>query len=138
MPSRIPASTLADLAKDSPVITCSFDYLEKSARYDSEKPYYFSGPLDSDQEPARTNLAYTTHDNIQVRDLRGKEQKLKLEAHGFQLIAHTPKTDLTDPDEREVQNYLEEISSFIKDELNAELVLAYSYRVSVLLLENNQ
>ena len=127
MPSRVSPSSLADLANDSPVLTCSFDYLEKTDRYQYQKPYYFSGPLNPEEEQSRTT--YTNHDGIEIRDIRAQAHDLDLERHGFQLLAHTAKNDLTDPGEEEVKDYLEEISSFIKNRLSAELVLVYNYRV---------
>ena len=79
MPSKISTLFPEDLAKNSPTITCSFDYLEKANRYNSEKLYYFSEPLNKEHKQARTNLAYTTHENIQLRDLRGQKHNLKLD-----------------------------------------------------------
>jgi len=103
----------------------------KTELYDDKKPYYFSGPLNPEQEAKRSNLKYTTQENIQVQDLRGNEQNLKLDEHGFELVAHIPKTNLIDPGDEQLERYLEEMSSFIKDKFKAELVLAYNYRVSI-------
>jgi len=131
MPSRISTNTLADLAKDSPITTCSFEYLVKTELYDDKKPYYSSGLLNPEQEAKRSNLKYTTQENIQVQDLRGNEQNFRLDEHGFELVAHIPKTNLIDPGDEQLERYLEEMSSFIKDKFKAELVLAYNYRVSI-------
>ncbi|THV52152.1 hypothetical protein BGAL_0087g00120 [Botrytis galanthina] len=130
MSSTVIATTTAleDLAVNSPVSTCSFDYLQRTSLYDTEKPYYFSGPLEKEQESTRTNLTYTTHDNIEVRDLREVENQLKLEIHGFQLLSHRSSVDLADPDTDQLQRYLLEVSNFIKNQLNAEVVLCYNYR----------
>jgi len=132
MPSRVSSTVLADLAVHSPITTCSFDYLEKSDLYDSEKPYYFSGPLEKDQESGRTNLTYTNHDGIQLHDLRGVEHQLKLNVHGFQLLNHHSQIDLVDPSDEQLQDYLREVSFFIKDQLEAEVVLSYNFRVSTM------
>lgn len=115
MPSRISSTSLADLARDSSVTTCSFDYLEKSQLYSQEKRYYFSGPLEKAQEGTRTNLAYTTHVGIPLRDLRGLEDQLKLNVYGFQLLAHHSKINLVDPNDEQPKTYLQDVSSFIKD-----------------------
>ena len=77
------AATPAQLAVGRPATLCSFDYLSRDERYDKEKPYYFSGPLTEDQEPARSNLTYTTHDGIKVGDIRGLEHRLSLDVHGL-------------------------------------------------------
>lgn len=104
--------------------------------YDLEKPYYFSGTLEQDQENARTNLVFTYHNDIPIRDLRGVEHQLKLNIHGFQLLSHTSSIDLVNPDDKQLQEYLVEVSDFIKDQLKAEVVLCYNYRVSVVLKES--
>lgn len=124
------ATTLAQLVNGQPATLCSFDYLSRDKRYDNEKPYYFSGPLSKDQEHARSNLTYTTHDGIKVRDIRGLEQRLSLEVHGFRLIRHEPRVSLEEPSEQQVHDYLRETAAFLKETLDAELVVTYNYRVS--------
>ena len=79
------SSLLSELAQNSAVTRCSFDFLTRSELYDSEKPSYFSGALEPEQELKRSNLKYTTHDGIELRDLRGREHSLSLETHGFEL-----------------------------------------------------
>ncbi|KAL8962615.1 MAG: hypothetical protein Q9183_005129, partial [Haloplaca sp. 2 TL-2023] len=97
------ASTLSELAKGCPTTLCGFDYLSRTKLYDTEKPYYFSGPLDSKQEQYRSNLTYTNVDDIALRDIRGLEGHLSLDVHGFQLIKHTPRSSLDDPDEEQIK-----------------------------------
>jgi len=121
-------SLLSRLTQNSAVSSCSFDFLTKSELYDSEKPYYFSGALEPEQENQRSNLKYTTHDGIELRDLRGLEHLLSLEAHGFELLRHESKANLVEPSDDDLERYLEETSTFVKQHLDAELVLAYNFR----------
>ncbi|KAL8902974.1 MAG: hypothetical protein Q9207_004247 [Kuettlingeria erythrocarpa] len=87
-----------------------------------------AGPLDKDQERYRSNVTYTTEDEIKIRDIRGLEGNLSLDIHGFQLIEHRPRTPLDNPDEEEIKNYLSETSAFLKRTLGAEVVITYNYR----------
>lgn len=123
------ASTLAALANTGAETACAMHFLKRSKVYDTEKPYYFSGALEEDQIHLRTNLDYDIHHGINVRDLRGSESLLTLEKHGFELFEHEPKVNLIDPDEEHVKSYLEDLAKTVRDRLNAEDVLAYSYRV---------
>ena len=123
------ATLLAQLAKDHSTTSCSFEYLTKSDLYATEKPYYFSGELEKDQESLRTNLTYTTHHDIRLHDLRGSEKHLSLDTHGFQLLNHESLLSMEDPDDATLQAYLKEVSLVLKDKLDAEKVLCYSYRV---------
>ena len=122
-------TTTGQLAARQPVTVCSFDYLSRNKIYDIEKPYYFSGPLEKEQEKIRSNLTYTTHGNVQLRDLRGFEEQLVLDVHGFQLLKHTPRVSLVSPTEEQINNYLTESSAFLKEFLKAEAVISYNYRV---------
>ena len=124
------ASVLPQLAQGRPTTVCSFDYLSDANIYKLEKPYYFSGPLEKDQEQSRSNLEYTTHGNISLRDLRGSEKQLSLDVHGFQLIKHIPRVSLDHPDDEQIQSYLSETADFLKDTLDVEIVITYNYRVN--------
>lgn len=125
------ARSLTQLTVGRPVTLCSFDYLSRAKIYDTEKPYYFSGPLEKDQEQFRSNLVYTTYDSIKLRDIRGSEEHLSLDEHGFQLIKHTPSVSLDKPDDEQIQSYLSETSTLLKVFLEADVVVTYNYRVSI-------
>lgn len=129
------SSPLSKLSLSSPITTSSFDYLARTPLHESEKPYYFSGSLDPEQEEARHNLIYTTRANIPIRDLRAVEHQVKLKIHGFRLLKHRFSADLLDPGEEQLHGYLSEVSAFIKDQLEAKLVLCHGYRVSIVYIE---
>lgn len=122
------ASTLSQLAQNSAVTDCSFDYLTRSELYDAVKPYNFAGALGPEQESHRSNLTYTTHDGIKLKDLRGSEHLLNLETHGFELLRDEPKANLDEPSDEDLATYLEETAAFLKQHLDAEFVMAYNFR----------
>lgn len=123
------ASHPSRLGQSCPVSQCSFDFLSRSDLYKTEKPYYFSGPLQPSQESSRTNLQYTRHENIDIRDIRGLESQLTLEKDGFVLLHHEPTIELDQPTDEQIHAYLDEVTAFIKKELSAEAVVCYNYRV---------
>lgn len=63
------------------VIKGSFSYIDRGT-YSVEKPYYFSGSLESSEEHLRTNLAYKDVKDVPIRNLRGFEEHLSLKTNG--------------------------------------------------------
>ncbi|KAL4874865.1 hypothetical protein BJY04DRAFT_224563 [Aspergillus karnatakaensis] len=126
------SSHLFLLGENCPTFKCSFDHLSKIDLYHSEKPYYFSGPLSVSEESSRTNIHYTTHDHIEIQDLRGQEDQLNLDQDGFVLLKHPPlnslRSGLYRPTDEQVYAHLEQVRAFIKSHLAAEEVLCYNYR----------
>jgi len=122
------AVSLAELRSGGPDSECAFHYLKRSGLYAKEKPFYFSGTLEIEQEDRRSNLEYEVHDGIKVRDLREHQQALSLKSHGFELLRHTPTVDLLAPSEDIIYSYLEELVETVKEHLGAEAVFAYNYR----------
>ncbi|OBS19721.1 hypothetical protein FPOA_11445 [Fusarium poae] len=122
------ASSLPEVALGGPQSNCTFHFLSRLDRYKTEKPYFFSGVLDKNQEARRSNLEYEIHNDITVVDLRGQEKLLSLGGHGFELLQHKPVVDLSAPSEEEMNKYLEDLAATVKDHLKVEAVLAYSFR----------
>lgn len=122
-------SHLSSLGRTCSVSQCSFDYLSKSDVYEKEKPYYFSGRVDSSQKSSRTNLQYVTHENISIRDVRGLVDQLTLERDGFVLLRHEPSIKLDHTTDGQIHAYLDEVTVFIKEKLSAEAVFCYNYQV---------
>jgi hypothetical protein len=119
-----------------PRISCEFSYITNSELHDVEKPYYYSGPLDPDQERSRTNIEYISHGNIPAYDLRGHENLLSIDKNGFEIRSMPTKVDISKPVDREdsiAEEYMEELSAWLKSTLDAELVLCYNLRVGVCL-----
>ena len=109
---------------------CSFQYLSKLEVYVDVKPYFFSGPLKSEHESMRTNLHYTEHEGIPVRDVRGSEDELNIDMHGFCSVRRESSIDLSEPDDTATVAYIRETCETIRELFNAEHVVCYDYRVS--------
>lgn len=124
---------LHDIADGAIVSTGQFEYIADLQEYAYEKPYYFSGPIPEEQEHLRSNIKYVRH-NVSLRDLRGREQDLKLEQHGFEFPRLPTKLSLTIEENcmDESHAYMEEVAQWLKERLAAEMVLCYAYRVSII------
>lgn len=108
------ASPLASIGSPGPDSTSGFHFLKRSDVYAKQKPYYFSGTLEPDQEARRSNLEYEVHGSIRNRDLRGYEDKLNLTSHGFELLKHEPIVSLDDPNDDEITDYLDDLVKTVK------------------------
>lgn len=124
-------ATVQQIAAKAPVTLAEFDYIADLDKYEHEKPYYYSGPLHCDQEQMRSNIEHDRRGSIQVRDLRGLEDQLSLERHGFEIQQLPSNVGLTFDDEVEdrIQDYMLETSDWLKQRFQAECVLCYAYRV---------
>jgi hypothetical protein len=114
--------------KGSRIQKCSFSFI-KAEEYDTEKPYYYSGPLAPDNERLRTNLRYSTVDGIEIVDVRGVRDHLSIDKQGFEYIDVPPSLKDDALSENGLDVYLKEVTSFLRFRLKAQLVLAYDYRV---------
>lgn len=114
----------------------TFQYLEKSPKWDLEKPYYISGPLPPEQIQLRANLTFSYH-AARVEDLRdsshltGVKDSVTFESHGFELRAWKSPVSLTMNEEAEdcTEKYMAEVAQWLKTRFAAELVVSYAYRV---------
>ena len=112
-----------------PTTDAMLRYIHLSPTSLREKPYHFSGPLDAEDEKARTNIAFEEH-IVPMTDLRTEIDKLDLTTHGFQ-IKFKPYPDysgLTEP--KGLETYMNSIVQALKEDLNAENVFCYDYRVA--------
>lgn len=112
------------------VVQGSFLYLDPDA-YSKEKPYYFSGPLESSEEHLRTNLVYKSVENVPIRDLRDFEGRTSLEINGWEYLKTPAILSDRHLDVANLKPYLAGAKSFLRIHLNAQLVLTYDYRVSI-------
>jgi len=112
-----------------PTITTSFCCIKRCNKYNTEKPYFFSGPLPTDQEPHRTNLEYENAPNVLLRDLRGYEKCLNLDRHGFEFIDRGLLSTTQCKTEEDAHEYMLGISEYTKSRFGAELVVCYDYSV---------
>lgn len=105
-------------------------YLKDLDIYNETKPYYISGVLSEDQEKFRTNLEYELLPGVPVYNLRGEEDKLSLEKHGFQILGIPDSIANLDIRGSSKEVYIREMSERVKVLLNASFVLCYDCRVS--------
>jgi hypothetical protein len=118
-------------SRDLPETRSSLSYIKFSPKYETEKPYYYSGPLEPGEEGLRSNVEYETHDHIPICNLRGQEQHLSVEENGFELKClpfHADSNALKEGRE-ELEAYINALSSWMKERFDAEIVLCYDYRV---------
>jgi hypothetical protein len=107
---------------------CSFSYI-KADEYESEKPYYYSAPLPAEEEHLRTNLKYSTVDDITVVDVRDVRDQISLDKQGFEYFDAPANLTYAALAEKGLEVYLKDATSFLRFRLNAQLILVYDYRV---------
>ncbi|THZ59804.1 hypothetical protein D6C85_09953 [Aureobasidium pullulans] len=92
-----------------------FQYIADCPEWAESKPYYISGPLDAAHE---------------FTDLRGREDKLRMEKDGFELVNYpTPVPVSLDYSVQDLtSDYLVATSKWLQERFNAEKVLCYAYR----------
>lgn len=105
-------------------------YADRKDEHTVDKPYElrFSPPKDF---PA-TNITFSSHDNVKVEDIRGREHAFQAQSCGFQLCEL--RTSLTYEDfanhTKVEQIYLDEAASCLKRVLGAARVLVFDHNVS--------
>lgn len=124
-------SNCSESSPELPALRSGFTYLADSALYLKEKPCYYAGPLDPQQEHLRTNLLYHRQEDIVIPDLRVQEHRLTLDNDDFEFRRNVrlAEIDLSQRKDQAVKQYIEESVHWLKDVLTAELVVCYDYRV---------
>jgi hypothetical protein len=116
------------MAQSTGPIEARVSFFSKDDFYNIEKPYYFSGELTPDESHRRTNQAFEEH-NIVIQDIRNGEYHPTLTENGVEVIRHIPTEDLSRITDARIAAYLREITSFMKQRMNAEHCFCYSYKV---------
>jgi len=108
-----------------PTVKASFECLDTSDQ--------ISRIYEGDQHPTDKNShvtpTYTKVHDIPIQDLRGQEDKLNLQTHGFEYLKTSPKSSIHPFEDDHVSSYLEEVTELVKRELKADAVICYDYRV---------
>lgn len=118
-----------------PVARCKMGYLAELEEYDTEKPFFSNVPFFNIPGAKQHNIVTSYHDDVPLTDLRGQEDLVSLDTHGFALR----KKDKVYPenlfhDEKWItSHYYEEIGEFVKKELGANRVVIFDHTVSDLL-----
>jgi len=103
-------------------------FFSRDEFFNDEKPYYFTGELTATEAHLRTNQAFEEHE-ITFQNLRDIHNQYTLEDHGVEFIHHRSNTDLGVISDNIIAAYLSEITSFVKQKLDAEYCFCYSYKV---------
>ena len=107
----------------------TFYYLKDIPKYKSQKPYYYASELLPEQEKFRSNIERAPYAGT-ITDVRGCEDLISLDFHGFtvsKLPSQVSNTNLKD--EQACEKFLLAVAEWMKEFMDAELVLCYEYRV---------
>lgn len=104
-------------------------FLKDSPDYEASKPYYVSGPLPQHLETSRTNIQYEILGHNRLHNLRGYEDRLSLDRHGFKIINVPPDTVSLDIRGSQKQQYIETMTEYARNVLGASYALCYDCRV---------
>lgn len=122
-PHKIDDDVLAPC--DGQVVKSSFECLDA--------PEYVTRIYEGDREPTIKGTprvpTYARKFNIPLQDLRGHEDRLDLERHGFQYLKLSSDTYIHPDEDSNIGSYLEKVTEVVKAELNATEVICYDYRV---------
>lgn len=91
----------------------SLDFIKETERYELEKPYYYSGPLEPSDKESRSNIEIERHHNIPIFDLRQQLDDFKLVDSGFELI-HLPNSTFMGDKDDGTKTYIHEVKSYLK------------------------
>lgn len=106
-------------------------FLKNVPEYATSKPYYISGNIPQDQEAFRTNLQYEDVTSLPILNLRGLEQNLSIEKHGFEIIKlHHDITGVDVTSQRD--RYMAKMINIVEDRFSAILAICYDCRVSTI------
>lgn len=117
-----------ELAVQRSETKCELMFID-GRRYRTVKPYYISRALEGLDDDMRTNLAYDCRRDVVAHDLRGLQDRLTLAEHGIKCFSYAEPLPLSLTDHDNLEQYMETIAETLKNELDAELVLCYDYRV---------
>ncbi|CZT07624.1 uncharacterized protein RAG0_13014 [Rhynchosporium agropyri] len=109
---------------DGQVVKSSFDCLDA--------PIHITRIYEGDREPTIKGTpcvpTYARKFNIPLQDLRGHEDRLNLQKHGFQYLKLSSDTYIHPDEDSNIGSYLEKVTEVVKAELNATEVICYDYR----------
>ncbi|KAJ5113780.1 hypothetical protein N7456_002314 [Penicillium angulare] len=112
----------------------SMTFLSDLPIYEVEKPYDLYTPVPPGQRSS--NCEYTEHNNILLHDVEELQNHSDLEVTGFKFL-HAPSNATLESQDLEdaakaptaIQPYLSETVDLVKDELNADKVICFDWRL---------
>ncbi len=120
-------------ARSTMIVPMSF--MKNHERYEEEKAYYVDCPLDPEVEDRRTNLDSQDYE-VELTDLRGFNERLSLENHGFKVINDPTLASydwVSQPSPEQESSYLRKILQLLQMEFETEHVICYEIVVRHLL-----
>lgn len=110
-------------------VTTSLQFLAKSIRWLTEKPFCLTIPLPEGQP--RTNIITCKIPNQLVGSGRGMESSFRLDKNGFEFAYLPPLPKDLDFDDHVAfeTGYLRDMEMFLKEKLDADAVFIFDYTV---------
>lgn len=103
-------------------------------RYKVEKPYAFKVPLEDSAIPS-SNIDYSATGVAHISDIRGRESSFSLSKHRFAILPTGDTLSYDDyHDKVKVQDYLKEIETLLKKNLEAKDARVFRHAVRSLIL----
>lgn len=122
--------SMAALTETSPTtFRTSLTYLNDEPKYGTEKPYRLLHPVEATPEVPESNMEFTTHGDILIKDLRGINNDLSLEKNAFKLY-NWPSAINPSATYEEIEAYCRAMANLLKYELNAQKTWVFDFRVS--------
>ena len=103
------------------------NFLKRDNRYNYEKPYLLI--FDPPEGFPKTNIKLEKHTDLELRDIRGYEDQLSLEVHGFQIVKISSKLSYDDFNNEELVRdvYLREVADEVRKVFGADRVQIFEH-----------
>lgn len=122
------------MTSDNPNMTAVTNFVDDNGRYDSVKPYIYSGP---EAGLPGTNLVFTEAP-LTLTDIRevAEPNKVSVKTHGFEFLRNKSKELPNITDESNSQGYAQEMAELLKEVLGATKVVPLHARLRSAMGEN--
>jgi hypothetical protein len=112
-----------------PDISTSIEHLADLELYKTEKPYaVILRQSDWNESIVTNNLQFELHNNVVVKDIRGRENEFALDTHGFAIMHHRSSLSQFETWD-DVRYYQKETQQFLTKLFDAERVVTYDVKV---------
>lgn len=124
-----------DAEEASITLTASLKYLSRIPKFERERPYRLINVEPTPEVPI-TNMEFDTIQDVPIKDLRDINDRLSLKNDAMKLYMWPFDTSSLTCKE-DIQKYNTEMAELVREELGAERVFVYDYRVSILSCSQN-
>lgn len=114
-----------------PIARSKMGYLAELDVYDTEKPFFSNVPFFNIPGAKQHNIVTSYHEDVPLVDLRGQEDLVSLDSHGFAFRVKDevyPESQFHD-EKWITSQYYGEIAEFLKKELGAKRVVIFDHTV---------